>query len=195
MLLQIGNLKIENQGNPPNIFNVKNFLEYSIEKVEAIGLNSFIWGRVLTDWKITKDFDYVLNGNISDYDKLEKVFFDLCDYAYNKVNLKLDLKWLSSLDIVKIDNENEINFNDVDFIIERCRKKKIEEKILTLNYNINTIPVSKWLVKSNYKFSTKNSTIPWTNKPHHIEHVKKHNGFLNVPAKDFLMSIDDYFKE
>jgi hypothetical protein len=194
MLLKVGNLKINNEGNSPNKENVKIFLHYAIEKVENIGLSSFVWGRVLTDWKLSKDFDYVVTGNISDYDKLENLFFDLYDYAYNKINLKLDFQWLSNLNIVEINDMSEINYKDVDYIIEKYFERKINDRISFFNSSNNEIytSVSKWLVKSN---KNKNKIKSWERKQHQEESIRKHNGYLNVPALEFLTNIDDYFKE
>jgi hypothetical protein len=202
MLLKIGNLDIVNGGNPPTKENVRLFLYRAIEKSEAIGLNLFVTGRVITDWKITYDFDITLIGEVKDYDKLEELFFDLYDYAFNKLNLNIDLRWTSELDNVELNDEKEIQFKNVDYIIFGYWEKQYSNKETSsiFDYSIHNqilrkgifIPVSKWLVKSNYLKKELKYAL-W--KPHQIEQIKTYSRFLSVPALEFLMNIDEYFKE
>ena len=202
MLLKIGNLDIVNGGNPPIKENVRLFLYRAIEKSEAIGLNLFVTGRVITDWKITYDFDVTLVGEVKDYDKLEELFFDLYDYAFNKINLNIDLRWTSELAIVELDDAGEIKFKNVDFIIFGYWEKQYSnrETPSVFDYSMHNqilgkgifLPVSKWLAKSNY---LKKDLKYALSKPYQIEQIKTYNRFLSVPALEFLMNIDEYFKE
>jgi hypothetical protein len=196
----LGDLEIKNKGDKPTKYIVKNFLDYSLEKIKAINLEAHVHGSVLTDWKSANDFDFRLTGKITDYDQLENLLFDLNDYAFNKINLKLDLKWSSDTDIVKIDENNEIVFNDVEYIMFGYRLRVINNKKSLFDYSIHNKvvnhefykPVSRWLIKSNYNKLTIRS---WLNKSNQEEEIRKHGKFLFIPARTFLTSIDEYFRE
>ena len=192
----LGNLEIKNEGNKPDKNNVRAFLDYAIGKVEDIELDAIVWGKTLTNWKEAKDFDFTLTGKIINYNKLENLFFDLNNYAFNVINLKLDLQWISNTNIVKINENNKIVFNDVEYIVFGYWSKnniifRYFAHNITVNDNFYT-PVSQWLVKSNFN---KLTSKPWLNKPHQEKQIKENGKFLSVSAKDFLIAIDDYFKE
>jgi len=200
----LGNLKILNKGNKPNRTNVKQFLDYSLVKIKSINLDANVHGRVLNDWKITNDFDLRLTGNIVDYDQVENLFFDLFDFAFNKINLKLDLKWVSNSGIVRINEQDEIVYNDVEYITigywtkteqNNAHIKKITFSYDTYNKLVNYdfyTPVSQWLVKSNYVKLTVNA---WLYKIHQEEEIRKHGKYMFISAEEFLTHIDDYFRE
>ena len=155
--------------------------------IEQEGYQANVLGRTLYDAKNTVDFDLALTGTITDYDKLEQLFFDLYSYGYLEARIILDLKWLSDLRICELNNNGEPVFRNVDKIIIRyCRL--LTDKVDRINeYGYpKWTGVSEWLVKSNYK-----DTEPLS-KPHQIAHVKQHGGFQSVIAGEFLKNIDLY---
>ena len=186
----VGKIKFTKRGYKPSKDNVKIFLEGVLPMIEQQGYQANILGRVLYDWTKTNDFDLALTGTITDYDKLEQLFFDLYSYSYNTAGIMLDLKWISDTNTCELDSNFEPVHRDVDEIIIRYFHLLTD----TINRTNEYLPpswtkVSEWLVKGNCQ----------NNRPlvklHHIEHVKQHGGFQSVTAREFLQNIDQYFKE
>jgi hypothetical protein len=50
-MFTLGNLEIENEGNKPNKNNVKQFLEYALVKIEDIGIDAVVCGRVFSIYR------------------------------------------------------------------------------------------------------------------------------------------------
>lgn len=183
----VGKVKFTQGGQKPSKHNVKTFLEGVMPMIEQEGYQANVLGRTLYDAKNTVDFDLALTGTITDYDKLEQLFFDLYSYGYHSAKIILDLKWLSDLHTCELNSNKDPVHRDVDQIIIRyfCLLTDKVHRINEYGYPDWT-RVSEWLVKSNYKDAGP------LRKPHQIAHVKQHGGFKSVTAGEFLKNIDLY---
>ena len=184
---QVGKIVFTQGGYRPNKKNVTTFLEGVLPIIEKEGYQAYIIGNVLSNAKNTVDFDMALTGKITDYNKLEQLFYDLYSYGYLTAKIILDLKWLADINVVKLDSAGEIQFNHVDYImIKYFRLITNDIDRVDQRTSAKFTPVTEWLVMGNQK-----NNAPLT-KLNQIEEVKKYGSFLHVPAREFLQDIDKY---
>jgi len=184
---QVGKIVFTQGGYRPNKKNVTTFLEGVLPIIEKEGYQAYIIGRVLSNAKNTIDFDMALTGKITDYNKLEQLFYDLYSYGYLTAKIILDLKWLADINVVELDSAGQIQFNDVDYVMIKYFRLITDDiyRVDQVTSKKHT-PVTEWLVMRNQKDN------PPLAKPHQIEEVKKYGSFLHVPAREFLQDIDKY---
>lgn len=186
----VGNRVYTKQAKRPYRKNITAFLDLALPLIAAENYTAVVIGRVLYDIKKTPDFDFWLQGPVSDYNKLEQLLLILYDIAYNQADLILDIKWSSvpwslynhsELGVVNSDAENisisyyqVINPNGNSWVLDRRSMP-------------NYTPITEWLVKANFK------NIPAEKiKPHQINYAKKYGRAKSIPVEEFLQNLDQY---
>ena len=187
---KVGNRSYTKPAKRPYRKNITTFLDLALPLIAAENYSAVVIGRVLYDIKETKDFDFWLQGPVSDYKRLEELLLNLYDIAYNQAALMLDVKWAAvpwsiyndpQRGVVNSDAESiSINYYELDNPTGKSWK---EDRRNDTNY----LQVSDWLIKGNFK------NIPDEKmKPHQIEYAKKFGHAKSVPAEEFLQNLDHY---
>jgi hypothetical protein len=184
---QVGKLIFTQSGSKPNKKNVTTFLEGTLPLIEQQGYQAHVIGKVLSNAADTVDFDMALTGKITNYDKLEQLFYDLYSYGYNTAKIILDLSWKSSLNRFRLDANGILQQQPVEFITIKYFRL-ITDTIDRVNEYTSPKykPVSEWLVMGNY------INQPMPTKLNQIEEIKKYGDFQHVDAREFLQNIDKY---
>jgi hypothetical protein len=188
--LQIGNRTYNKPAQRPNHKNVTEFLTRALPLINAEKYKAMVVGRVVYDAEKANDFDLSLEGSITDYRKLENLFFNLYDIGYKQADLKVDIKWCEPNYGVYMDPVQGMMVN--------------ETKVVTVSYyNFKTKTGSGWIIDRRnqpvYKEVSEwlvESTVTAVGKmkPHQIEFVRQHGFQKKVPAEDFMKNLDSYLK-
>jgi hypothetical protein len=187
---QIGNRTYNKSAQRPNRKNVTEFLTRALPLINAEKYKAMVVGRVVYDAENANDFDLSLEGSITNYSKLENLFFNLYDIGYRQADLTVDIKWCEPNYGVYMDPVKGMMVN--------------ETKVVTVSYyNLKTKTGSGWVIdrrnQPEYKEVSEwlvESTVTAVGKmkPHQIKFVEQ-NGFQKkVPAEDFIKNLDSYLK-
>jgi hypothetical protein len=187
---QIGNRIYNKSAQRPNRKNITEFLTRGLPLINAEKYKAMVVGRVVYDAENANDFDLSLEGSITDYSKLENLFFNLYDIGYKQADLTVDIKWCEPNYGVYMDPVIGMTVN--------------ESKVVTVSYyNLKTKTGSGWVIdrrnQSEYKKVSEwlvesTVTVVGKMKPHQIKFVEQHGFQKKVPAEDFIKNLDSYLK-
>ena len=170
--------------------NITTFLDLAMPLISAENYTAVVIGRVLYDIAKTGDFDFWLQGPVSDINRLENLLYNLYDIAYLQAGLLVDIKWTSVPWSMYNDPQHGVVNSDAESIsssyYELKNPKGNSWKIDRRLFPIYT-PITEWLVKSNFKNIPKNEF-----KPHQIEYVTKYGRDRSVSVEEFLQNLDHY---
>lgn len=141
---------------------------------KSLGYDSWVAGRSAYDIDKANDFDYWITGPY-DLKKLDLLFDDFYRHAYYNVSLYLDMKWVSTTNVVSYDN----NIIKNDALMIQANPFQTGEYSIDFSSKPFYSKISENLVMINQI----NKDI---SKPHHIEHLKQYKKFLVVPAETLI---------
>jgi hypothetical protein len=187
---QIGNRIYNKPAQRPNHKNITEFLTKALPLIHAEKYKAMIVGRVVYDAEHANDFDLSLKGSITNYVRLENLFFNLYDIGYKQADLKVDIKWCEPNYGVYMDPVQGMMVS--------------ESKVVTMSYyNLKTKTGSGWVTDRRNSPQYKQVSewlVEFTvntvgaMKPHQIEYVRQHGFQKEVLAEDFMKNLDDYIR-